>query len=122
MHPLKAENDNEEIQTALWRARANVGTITDPGFFGGVRFGFADEVAVQWLPGAYDYDDPVPRTIEDAEAFAMANTEESSRHLRERSDVAALRDSALALMRIARAAALAYIERLPAGAARLEVT
>jgi hypothetical protein len=120
MHPLKADNDNEEIQRALRRARANVGTITDPGLFGGVRFGFADEVAVQWLPGAYDHDDPTPATIEDAEALAKANAEESKAGLREDNGVADLRDSALALMRIARASAVAYIDRLPAGAAQLE--
>lgn len=121
MHPLKAEHGSEEIQIALRRARTNVGTITDPGFFGGVRFGFADEVAVQWLPGAYDHDDPLPATIEEAEAFAIATAAESAARLREGgSGVAALRDSALALMRVARAAALAYIERLPMGAARLE--
>lgn len=121
MHPLKAENDNEEIQTALRRARVNVGTITDPALFGGVRFGFADEVAVQWLPGAYDYDDPVPSTIEEAEALAIANAEGSEARAGEHSGIADLRDSALALMRVAQAAAIAYIERLPAGAARLEV-
>jgi hypothetical protein len=99
----------------------NVGTITDPGHFGGVRFGFADEVAVQWLPGAYDHDDPLPTTIEEAEAFASASAAESAARIREGgAGVAALRDSALALMRVARAAAIAYIERLPVGAARLE--
>jgi hypothetical protein len=122
VHPLKAENDNEEIQTALRRARVNVGTITDPGLFGGVRFGFADEVAVQWLPGAYDHDDPAPRSIEEAEAWAIANAAESAARAREHSGVADLRDSALALMRVAQAAAVAYIDRLPAGAARLEIT
>src|SRR3954453_322708 len=122
MHPLKAENDNEEIQTALRRARVNVGTITDPGLFGGVRFAFADEGAVQWLPGAYDHDDPLPSSIEEAEASAIANAEESAARAREHSGVADLRDSAMALMRVAQAAAIAYIDRLPAGAARLEST
>jgi hypothetical protein len=120
MHPLKAENDNEEIQTALRRARVNIGTIIDPGLFGGVRFGFADEVAVQWLPGAYDHDDPTPSTIDEAEAAAEAGAAETAARLREENGVADLRDSALALMRIARAAAVAYIDRLPTGAARLE--
>lgn len=122
MHPLKAENDNEEIQTALRRARVNVGTITDPGLFGAVRFGFADEVAVQWLPGAYDHNDPVPSTVEEAEALAIADATESAARAREHSGVADLRDSALALMRVAQAAAVAYIDRLPTGAARLEIT
>lgn len=121
MHPLKAENDNEELQTALRRARVNIGAITDSGLFGGVRFGFADEIAVQWLPGAYDHDDPIPSTIEEAESFAKAHAAKSAARHRDDSGIADLRDSALALMRIARAAAVAYVERLPAGAARLEV-
>jgi hypothetical protein len=50
MHPLKAENDNEEIQTALRRARTSVGAITDTSHFGGVRFGFADEVCRSVAP------------------------------------------------------------------------
>jgi len=112
MHPLKAENDNEEIQTALRRARASVGAIFDAGLFGGVRFGFADEVAVQWLPGAYDHDDPIPSSIEEAEAFAKANAAEPASRLREDSGIAQLRESALALKRVAYAAAVAYINRL----------
>jgi hypothetical protein len=53
VHPAKAEAGHEEIKQALERAIAqNIeGKITITGQrFGDVRFDFADEVAVQWLP------------------------------------------------------------------------
>jgi len=120
MHPLKALHDNEEIQVALRRARTSVGEISDGGRFGDVRFGFADEVAVQWLPGAHDHDDPTPSTIEEAEAYTREKAAEAEAWLGQDDSIARLRDSALALMRIAHAAAVTYINRLPPNAARLE--
>lgn len=53
VHPAKAEAGQEEIKQALERAIAQKieGKITITGErFGDVRFNFADEVAVQWLP------------------------------------------------------------------------
>jgi hypothetical protein len=50
MHPSKATHRQEEISEALRAAEQLSGTISTSEGFGSVRFGFADEVAVQWLP------------------------------------------------------------------------
>lgn len=50
MHPDKAAHGKEEIMQALQEAASLEGTITFEEHFGSTRFGFADEVAVQWLP------------------------------------------------------------------------
>lgn len=52
MHPDKAAHGQEEITEALEAASGLEGTITMSESFGSVRFRFADEVAVQWLPDA----------------------------------------------------------------------
>jgi hypothetical protein len=51
MHPDKPRW-KEEITEALPAAAELEGTITADEQFGSVRFRFADEVAVQWLPDA----------------------------------------------------------------------
>jgi hypothetical protein len=84
MHPEAAEHGAEEITQALKAAAEIEGTITDEDTFGSVRFGFADEVVVQWLPD------------EDA---------------RER--IAQLRRSVWALARFVQQAAGAYLEARP---------
>jgi hypothetical protein len=50
MHPEKAAHGKEEIREALRKAASLEGTITASGDFGTLRFGFADDVPVQWLP------------------------------------------------------------------------
>jgi hypothetical protein len=55
MHPEKAQHGREEITQALEEAAEVDSYIAHGDNFGSVRFRFADEVAVQWLP-----DDPVP--------------------------------------------------------------
>jgi hypothetical protein len=45
-----AAHDNEQVAKALRKARKIAGTISSDDTFGSVRFGFADEVVVQWLP------------------------------------------------------------------------
>lgn len=57
LHPSKASNDAERIAEGLKLASDKTGTIEeDERIPGGIRFGFADEVVVQWLP---DLDEPV---------------------------------------------------------------
>ena len=82
MHPERAAAGQEEISKALEAARELEGTISMDEAFGGVRFGFADDVAVQRLP------DP-----------------ETKAHLIEQ-----LRDSVMALMRFVQRASQAYLE------------
>jgi len=85
MHPKAAEHGNEEIKTALKCAADLEGAITADDSFGSVRFGFADEVALKFLPDA---------TPEDAVALA------------------AVRDTGLALACFVQHAANAYLEKL----------
>jgi hypothetical protein len=84
MHPQAAEHGAEEITEALKSAGEIESTITDDDTFGSVRFEYADEVVVQWLP--------------DADA-------------RER--IAQLRESVMALAGFAQQAAGAYLEAHP---------
>jgi hypothetical protein len=50
MHPDKAEHGREELTAALEAAAELESSIEAGVYFGSVRFRFADEVAVQWLP------------------------------------------------------------------------
>ena len=57
LHPEKAANDAERITEGLKLAADKTGTIEEyERIPGGIRFGFADEVVVQWLP---DLDKPL---------------------------------------------------------------
>jgi hypothetical protein len=88
MHPAKAEHGQSEIQQALELAahlRSSISYGESPIT---VRFEFADEVAVQWLPEATP-DDPAA--------------------------VEALRDAGVALAKFAQRAIGAYLEELPEG-------
>lgn len=87
MHPEKAEHGQEEITEALDAGSELESSIESGDYFGSVRFRFADEVAVQWLP-----DGPDQATI-----------------------IENLRESVLALSRFAQRAARAYMETRPAG-------
>lgn len=83
----------EELHNALTAAASHEGTITwTDGQFGSVRFGFADEVVVQWLPDG------------DTQADLIAK----------------LRDSALALARYVQRATGAYLQSLPDGTFTIE--
>jgi hypothetical protein len=93
MHPAKAEHGQEEIKKALERAADLRGTITANDTFGSVRFDFADEVAVQFLPEA---------TPDDAKA------------------VESVRDTGVALAYFVQHAANAYLGRLPKGTVRTQ--
>ncbi|MEN3285196.1 MAG: hypothetical protein V7607_6336 [Solirubrobacteraceae bacterium] len=84
MHPQAAEHGAEEITEALKKAAEIESTITEEGTFGSVRFEFADEVVVQWLPDA-----DAPERI------------------------AQLRESVMALARFVQQAARAYLEARP---------
>jgi hypothetical protein len=86
LHPEKAAHGQEEISEALSKAADLEGTITMDEKFGTVRFEFADQVVVQWLP--------TPT---------------------EKEQVAALRESVMALGRFAQRAAQAYLESRPEG-------
>jgi hypothetical protein len=92
MHPDKAAHGKEEILQALRDAATLEGTITARDSFGTVRFGFADDVAVQWLPDV-----------------------ETQVHLIEQ-----LRESVLALARFAQRAAGAYLRSRPEGTSTIE--
>jgi hypothetical protein len=87
MHPDKAEHGQEEIAEALDAASQLESSIEFSDDFGSVRFRFADEVAVQWLP-----DGPEQETL-----------------------IENLREAVLALSRIVQRAAQAYIESRPSG-------
>lgn len=50
MHPEKAAHGKEEITEGLKAAAAIESTISMDDYFGSVRFNFADEVVVQWVP------------------------------------------------------------------------
>jgi len=50
MHPDKAAHGKEEITVALTKAAGLTGTVSVGDELGSVRFWFADEVVVQWLP------------------------------------------------------------------------
>jgi hypothetical protein len=96
-HPVlqrdRAAAGAEELHNGLTGAASHEGTITwTEGQFGSVRFGFADEVVVQWLPDAEKQADLIER----------------------------LRDSALALTRYAQRAAGAYLQALPEGSFSIE--
>jgi hypothetical protein len=86
MHLQKAAHGKEEIFNALTEAAGLEGTITTEENFGSVRFGFADEVAVQWIP-------------EHDTAATVAN----------------LRDAVAALAQFVQRAALAYLGSRPEG-------
>jgi hypothetical protein len=92
LHPDKAAHGSEEITKALKEAADLEGTITWSQGFGSVRFGYADEVAVQWLPDG-----------------------ETQEHL-----IDGLRESVWALARFAQRAATAYLEGRPENTFRLD--
>lgn len=50
MHPAKVKAGKDKVKEALEAASGVESTITARESFGSVRFGFADEVVVQWLP------------------------------------------------------------------------
>lgn len=87
MHPEKAQHGQEEITVALDAASGLDSSIEFGDGFGSVRFRFADDVAVQWLP-----DGPERETI-----------------------IENLRESVLALSRFAQRATKAYLESRPSG-------
>ena len=94
MHPEAAAHNAEEIAEALKAARDLVGTITEEDRLGGrVRFGFADDVVVQWLP---DVDDLGTEWIE------------------------RLRDDVILLGTFVREAIVAYFERLDSSTYSIE--
>jgi hypothetical protein len=84
MHPQAAEHDKEEITEALQGAAEIESTIADDETFGSLRFNFADEVVVQWLP------------------------DEDEKEL-----IAQLREAVIALARFAQQAAGAYLDAHP---------
>jgi hypothetical protein len=88
MHPDKAKHGQEEIKEALEAASGLESSIESGDYFGSVRFRFADEVAVQWLP-----DDPDLATL-----------------------IENLRESVLAMSRFVQRAAKVYMESRPSGA------
>jgi hypothetical protein len=92
MHPDAAAHGKEKLADALTRAADIEGSISMEDDFGSVRFGFADDVAVQWLP--------------DAEEQAQFLT--------------ALAQSMMALARFAQRAAGAYMRARPEGTFILE--
>jgi hypothetical protein len=92
MHPDKAAHGKEEISEALKAAAGLEGTITSGRGLGSVRFGFADQVAVQWLPDG-----------------------ENEVHL-----IVTLRDSVMALARFTQRAVDAYLTSRPDGAFTVE--
>ena len=85
MHPDKAQHGQEEILEALKEAAEIDSYIEYGDTFGSVRFRFADEVGVQWLP-----DDPAPALEK-------------------------LRESVLALSRFVQRAGQVYMESRPDG-------
>jgi hypothetical protein len=88
MHPAKAEHGQAEIKQALERAADLQSSISYGESPITVRFEFADEVAVQWLPEATP-DNP--------------------------GAVEALREAGVALAKFAQRAIGAYLEELPEG-------
>lgn len=50
MHPNAAAHGDEELMKAMDASAGQQGTITEGKRAGEIRFGFADEVVVQWLP------------------------------------------------------------------------
>jgi hypothetical protein len=93
LHPDKAAHGAEEIHEALAEAADIESTITAGDYFGSVRFGFADDVVVQWLPDV------------DTDA---------------REVLSQLRDAVLALARFVQRAARAYLESRPDGTFTVE--
>jgi hypothetical protein len=91
-HPDKAAHGKEEISEALKAAAELEGTVTFGQGLGSVRFGFADEIAVQWLPDV-----------------------ENEVHL-----IETLRESVMALARFAQRAVGAYLESRPDGTYTVE--
>jgi hypothetical protein len=86
MHPDKAKHGKEEITEAMKAASELEGTISFGQGMGSVRFGFADQIAVQWLPDV-----------------------ENEGHL-----ISTLREAVMALARFAQRAVGAYLESRPA--------
>jgi hypothetical protein len=93
MHPDKAAHGAEEVYVALTTAAGIESTITVGDDFGSVRFGFADDVVVQWLP--------------DVETEA-------------RDILSELREAVLALARFVQRASRAYLEGRPQGTFTVE--
>ncbi len=93
LHPDKAAHGVEEIREALIKASDIESTITSGDAFGSVRFGFADDAAVQWLP--------------DVETDA-------------RDILTQLREAVMALARFAQRAAGAYLDARPEGTVMVE--
>ena len=87
MHPDKAAAGQDEITNALTKAASSDGTITQGETATSVRFRFADEVVVQWLPDL------------DAEAESLITT----------------RGAVLRLAHFTRSAVRAYLDSRPAG-------
>jgi hypothetical protein len=56
MHPEKAARGTERLQQALEAAAPLEGDLTHGEVLGSIRFGFADQVAAQWVPGDADTD------------------------------------------------------------------
>lgn len=86
MNADKARAGREEITKALTKAANLPGTITQDRALGSVRFGFADNVTVQWLPDA-----------------------QSARHVEQ------LGEAMVVLLQFVQAAAKAYIKSRPPG-------
>ena len=84
MHREAAEHGKEEITEALKAAAEIETTIADDETFGSLRFNFADEVVVQWLP------------------------DEDEKEL-----IAQLQGAVVALARLAQQSAVAYLEAHP---------
>jgi hypothetical protein len=91
MHPVKAERGTERWKQALEAAAPLEGDLTHDERMGSIRFGFADQVAGQWVP---------------------ADTETDT--------IIRLRDALLALVRFTQRAMTAYHQTLPSSAWRQE--
>jgi hypothetical protein len=90
MHPAKAAAGKEELSNALAAAASAEGTITKDELPTSVRFRFADEVVVQWLPDVATEGDRLVR----------------------------LRDAVLRLSRFMRSAVTAYLASRDIGSLR----
>ena len=86
MHPEKAQHGKEEIAEGLRGAAHKISRIRSPAEPFDLRFDFADEVIVEWLP---DDNDPAP--------------------------IVSLRQAVLVLSDFVREAAEAYLNSRPAG-------
>jgi hypothetical protein len=91
MHPAKAARGTERWKQALEAAAPLEGDLTHGEKLGSIRFGFADQVAAQWVP---------PDTETDT--------------------IIRLREALLALVRFTQRAITAYLQALPSSAWRHE--